>query len=138
VDTPETTVILKGLRPDAGYEIVIKAGNENGTSQLTSPVQFFTTTNNYYVETTEGSLTSPWPSVVGSLLAVVLTGAAVAVGALYYKKRRDRDQFRAKTFENPVEFSTERGVDLDAKDLEAKDMEMEEKSADSGDKEGIL
>lgn len=53
VDTTKTSIKLTNLRPGTTYEIVIKAGNSNGTSQLTPPLTFVTE-ENYIVHTTNG------------------------------------------------------------------------------------
>ena len=53
MDTQENKILLKNLKPEVTYELVVKAGNGNGTSQLTQPLQFFTA-DTYYVETQNG------------------------------------------------------------------------------------
>ena len=40
LDTEETTVTLKDLTPSVEYELVVKAGNANGTSILSPPITF--------------------------------------------------------------------------------------------------
>ena len=40
LDTEETTVTLKNLTPSVEYELVVKAGNSNGTSVLSPPITF--------------------------------------------------------------------------------------------------
>ena len=62
IDTPKTTITMTGLKPGVTYEIVVKAGNSNGTSQLTAPLSFFTA-EHYIVETTQQSKSEePFPS----------------------------------------------------------------------------
>ena len=51
MDTPEKHAMLENLAPGATYELVVKAGNSNGTSQLTSPLKFVMA-KNYIVQTT--------------------------------------------------------------------------------------
>ena len=51
MDTPEKHATLENLAPGATYELVVKAGNSNGTSQLTSPLKFVMA-KNYIVQTT--------------------------------------------------------------------------------------
>ena len=40
LDTEETTVTLKNLTPSVEYELVVKAGNSNGTSVLSPSITF--------------------------------------------------------------------------------------------------
>jgi hypothetical protein len=39
-DTRANSLIIPGLRENVRYELVIKAGNRDGTSQLTEPLSF--------------------------------------------------------------------------------------------------
>ncbi len=48
-DTTQTFLVLTNLRPRVKYELAVKAGNENGTSQLSASLVF---TVQDYVETT--------------------------------------------------------------------------------------
>lgn len=41
-DTKETNILITGLKDDVTYELVIKAGNQIGTSMLTDPMKFST------------------------------------------------------------------------------------------------
>ena len=65
--------------------MVIKAGNANGTSQLTQPLKFITA-DEYIVETSRAI--SQTPSVIGALMAVILLLVIVAFGVWYYKGGR--------------------------------------------------
>ena len=49
IDTSETTINLEELIPGVTYELVVKAGNANGTSQLTPPIKFVTA-DKYIIE----------------------------------------------------------------------------------------
>ena len=49
IDTSETTINLEELIPGVTYELVVKAGNSNGTSQLTPPLKFITA-DKYIIE----------------------------------------------------------------------------------------
>ena len=53
VDTSETEYTFKGLESGVEYELSVKAGNENGTSQLSPSIQFITA-NEYRIESTRG------------------------------------------------------------------------------------
>ena len=64
------------------YELVIKAGNANGTSQLTPPLKFIAA-DEYIVE--NSIKVSKIPSMVGALLAVILLIVIVALVIWYYK-----------------------------------------------------
>ena len=55
IDTQSNRIVLKNLKPLVTYELVVKAGNGNGTSQLTPPLQFITA-DTYYVETQNGEV----------------------------------------------------------------------------------
>lgn len=55
IDTENNQVVLDNLHPGKEYELVIKAGNANGTSQLSPPLQFITA-ENFYIETQNGEL----------------------------------------------------------------------------------
>lgn len=82
VDTSRTKITLENLIPGLTYELVIKAGNANGTSQLTQPLKFITA-DEYIVETARAY--SQTPSLVGALMAVVLLLVLVAFAVWYYK-----------------------------------------------------
>lgn len=51
-DTMATSVVLTGLKENAEYECVVKAGNHQGTSTLTDPVVFSTSTDKYITSST--------------------------------------------------------------------------------------
>ena len=53
LDTTATEIIIEGLEPATIYELVVKAGNSKGTSQLTPPLQFITA-DKFIIETTNG------------------------------------------------------------------------------------
>ncbi len=55
LDTPENYVVMRNLSPGKSYELYVKAGNENGTSQLEGPLQFSTVgAGTYFVEKENG------------------------------------------------------------------------------------
>ena len=85
VDTSRTRITIENLDPGKAYELVIKAGNANGTSQLTQPLTFVTA-DKYIIETSRSL--SQTPSIIGALLAVfclvILSGLAI----WYYKGGR--------------------------------------------------
>jgi len=83
IDTAETTVHLEDLLPGVTYELVVKAGNANGTSQLTPPLKFITA-DKYVIE---AKVYSDTPSIVGALVAVLLL-LLLAGGIFWYVKGR--------------------------------------------------
>jgi len=82
VDTSRTKIEIEDLQPGVTYELVIKAGNANGTSQLTPPLKFITA-DEYIVET-QRQFTKV-PSIVGALLAILLLVILVCLAIWYYK-----------------------------------------------------
>ena len=80
--TFRTKIIIENLQPGVPYELVIKAGNANGTSQLTPPLKFVAA-DEYIVE--NSIKVSKIPSMVGALLAVFLLVVIVALVIWYYK-----------------------------------------------------
>jgi hypothetical protein len=85
VDTSRTRITIENLIPGIPYELVIKAGNANGTSQLTRPLKFITA-DEYIVETTQ--VYSQTPSIVGVLLAIILLIFMVGLSIWYFKGGR--------------------------------------------------
>ena len=78
-DTSRTKITIENLRPGIPYELVIKAGNANGTSQLTTPLRFITA-DKYIVHVYDNSAT-----VAGALVAVLLLLLIAALGVWYYR-----------------------------------------------------
>ena len=105
-----TKIEIEDLQPGVPYELVIKAGNANGTSQLTPPLKFITA-DEYIVET-QAKFTKI-PNIVGALLAVVLLVVIIALFIWFYKfgGRKYLPNFKLKremtigsaprSFENP-------------------------------------
>ncbi|TRY80837.1 hypothetical protein TCAL_04329 [Tigriopus californicus] len=100
IDTPETEITLTNLLPGVPYELVVKAGNSNGTSQLSPPLQFFTA-NQYVVETTQ--IYSPIPSIIGVLVALCLLIPLIILSVWYFKTHKtvSRSSSSAGSFDNP-------------------------------------
>ena len=59
IDTSETSINIDELIPGVTYELVIKAGNSNGTSQLTPPIKFITA-DKYIIEAKGWSMSYLW------------------------------------------------------------------------------
>ena len=64
--------------------MVIKAGNANGTSQLSPPLKFIAA-DEYIVETRAADAS---PTVIGAVMAVLFITAMIIVGIWYYKSGR--------------------------------------------------
>jgi len=64
-DTVARRIVLEDLQPGTTYELVVKAGNSNGTSQLTPPLKFVTA-DKYIIAT------SPVQSNAGGAVGIVL------------------------------------------------------------------
>jgi hypothetical protein len=103
IDTEALQVVLDNLKPGVTYELVVKAGNANGTSQLSAPLQFFTA-DNYFVETQ--NVYSPVPSVVGVVVAVLLLVPLIVVLVWLFKQKKlslpTRLGLNNSSFENPI------------------------------------
>lgn len=54
-DTKSTSVIIAGLKENEAYELVVKAGNRDGTSALTEPLGF-TLSDRYVFSSTTSKL----------------------------------------------------------------------------------
>ena len=107
VDTSRTKITIENLDPNVPYELVIKAGNANGTSQLTQPLKFITA-DEYIVETQRSY--SQGPTIIGILLALTSIIVLVAFGVWYFTRQRkltsgnsssNSSTTGARSFENP-------------------------------------
>jgi hypothetical protein len=112
-DTVARRVSLAGLTPGTAYELVVKAGNSNGTSQLTPPLKFVTA-DKYIIATSpvQGSA----GGAVGVVMAVLLVLAMVAA-LLFLMKRKNllllavkKPESPTVAFENPFYASREAGT----------------------------
>ncbi|XP_034250543.1 Ig-like and fibronectin type-III domain-containing protein 1 [Thrips palmi] len=103
-DTKATSVILTGLKENADYECVVKAGNHLGTSTLTEPIVFNTASDKYI--TTSSSLGDDSSHVgvaVGVVLALLIVLGVVA-GSVWFVRSRHllgRKHPGGVAFENP-------------------------------------
>ncbi|XP_052131232.1 uncharacterized protein LOC127751554 [Frankliniella occidentalis] len=103
-DTNGTSVILVGLKENAEYECVVKAGNHMGTSTLTEPIVFSTSTDKYITSSTSiGDDSSHVGVAVGVVMALLIVLAVVA-GAVWFLRSRHllgRKHPGGVAFENP-------------------------------------
>lgn len=112
-DTVQRKLVLTSLEAGTTYELVVKAGNSNGTSQLTAPLKFITA-DKYIIATSP--VQSNAGGAVGIVLAVVLV--LTMVGAvLYVMKKKNMLLLHVKkpesptvAFENPFYATREHGV----------------------------
>jgi len=103
-DTLERKLVLHELKSGTTYEVVVKAGNSNGTSQLTHPLKFITA-DEFIIAT------SPVRSNVGGAVGIVLAVFIVlglVVLVIYVMKKKNLIVLSVKkpdspsvAFENP-------------------------------------
>lgn len=99
VDTREMSIRIRDLRPNVVYELMIKAGNQNGSSILTEPITFQLGKN--ISEELSGS--SSTGAVLGIFAGIVVI-ALVASAILLYKRRilmKPNNTNGGVSFENP-------------------------------------
>lgn len=116
-DTVQRKLVLSGLEPGTTYELVVKAGNSNGTSQLTHPLKFVTA-DRYIIATTPMETNAG--GAVGIVLAVILV-LSMVFAVLYVMKRKNLLLLPAKkpesptvAFENPFYATREPGANPQA------------------------
>eukprot|EP00092_Neocalanus_flemingeri_P093803 GFUD01119242.1.p1 GENE.GFUD01119242.1~~GFUD01119242.1.p1 ORF type:complete len:1460 (+),score=180.34 GFUD01119242.1:219-4598(+) len=103
-DTVQRKLVLHELHSGTTYEVVVKAGNSNGTSQLTQPLKFITA-DEFIIAT------SPVRSNVGGAVGIVLAVFIVlglVVVVIYVMKKKNLIVLSVKkpdspsvAFENP-------------------------------------
>ena len=110
-DTISRKVVLTGLSPGVAYEVVVKAGNSNGTSQLTTPITFIPA-DQYIIASPKQA--SDVGGAVGVVIAVIIV-IALVVAVVYFLKKRNLIVLSVKkpesptvSFENPFYSSNQR------------------------------
>lgn len=96
-DTIQRKLLLTGLSSGTKYELVVKAGNANGTSQLTSPLKFVTA-DEFIIAT------SPVDSNAGGAVGIVLAVLVVIVliaAVLFFMKKRNIIVLSSKKSDSP-------------------------------------
>ena len=103
-DTVQRKLVLHDLHSGTTYEVVVKAGNSNGTSQLTHPLKFITA-DEFIIATSP--VRSNVGGAVGIVLAVFIVLGLVAV-VIYVMKKKNLIVLSVKkpdspsvAFENP-------------------------------------
>lgn len=103
-DTIKRQLLLTGLNSGTTYELVVKAGNANGTSQLTAPLKFLTA-DEFIIATSP--VQSNAGGAVGIVMAVILVIAMVVVVVYVMKKKNlivlsvKKPDSPSVAFENP-------------------------------------
>lgn len=98
VDTREMSIRIRDLRPNVVYELMIKAGNQNGSSVLTEPITF-QLGNNISPESGSGS-TGALLGIFAGIVVIALAASAI----LLYKRRilmKPNNTNGGVSFENP-------------------------------------
>lgn len=85
-DTRLTWLNLVGLKENLPYELVVKAGNRDGTSTLTEPL-VFTLSDKYIISTSTHSNNPQIGVAVGVVVALILIVCAVVCGVYCLRKR---------------------------------------------------
>jgi len=103
-DTISRKLVLSGLESGTRYEVVVKAGNSNGTSQLTKPLNFITADQFIIASPAQGTDVG---GAVGVAFAVIIVIAMVVVIVYFLKKRNvivlsvKKPESPTVSFENP-------------------------------------
>ncbi len=111
-DTTDTKLLLDNLNSENTYELVVKAGNSNGTSVLTPPVKFITA-DGYIIATTAQQSSSSEAAGVVVAVIVVLVVIGVIILVLYVMKKKNivlsvkKPDSPTVAFENPFYSSRE-------------------------------
>lgn len=98
VDTREMSIRVRDLRPNVVYELMIKAGNQNGSSVLTEPVKFQLGKN--ISSETGSSSTGALLGIFAGIVVIALATSAI----LLYKRRilmKTNHANGGVSFENP-------------------------------------
>merc|ERR1719336_3461986 len=108
-DSVARKVVLGSLQPGRSYEVVVKAGNSQGTSQLTTPIRFYTADQFIIASPKQGPDVA---GAVGVVFAVLIVIALVVVVVYFLKKRNlvvlsvKKPESPTVSFENPFYTST--------------------------------
>ena len=110
-DTINKKVVLTGLTPGVAYEVVVKAGNSNGTSQLTTPITFVPA-DQYIIASPKQS--TDVGGAVGVVICVIILIALIAAVVYFVKKKNlivlsvKKPESPTVSFENPFYTSSQR------------------------------
>jgi len=112
-DTTDTQMRLSALTGGTTYELVVKAGNANGTSHLTAPLMF--ATGDEVIITTSTRTSSGAGAVVGTVIAVIMVAVVLLLAVYVMKKRKivlsvKKANSPTVAFENPFYTSRESQV----------------------------
>jgi len=84
-DTTDSSLRIVGLLENVAYELVVKAGNHEGTSKLTEPLSF-TLSDKYIISASTRHIHSQVGVVIGVVGAIVLIALAVVGGVWLLRK----------------------------------------------------
>jgi hypothetical protein len=114
-DTTETKLMLDSLNSGTTYELVVKAGNANGTSVLTAPLKFITADE--YIIATTAAKTSAGDETVAVVVVVAIVVVALVIGlpllVIFIMKKKNivlsvkKPESPTVAFENPFYSSRE-------------------------------
>lgn len=97
VDTPDLSIRITDLRPNIVYELVVKAGNQYGSSVLTDPIKF--QLGQQYITSASGS--SSTGAMLGIFAGIVAIALGIAAVLLYKKRMTMKAVTNGVSFENP-------------------------------------
>lgn len=100
VDTKETNIRIGDLRPNIIYELVVKAGNQFGSSVLTDPIKF--QLGQEYITSASGSSSSSTGAMLGIFAGIIAIALATVALLLYRRKITMKTNSNSGvSFENP-------------------------------------
>lgn len=95
-DTKDLNLRITELQPNVVYELVIKAGNQFGSSVLTDPIRF--TLGDHSITSASNSNTA---GTVCGILAGILSIALAIAAIFFYHRRKSLKSANGVAFENP-------------------------------------
>lgn len=100
VDTKETNIRIGDLRPNIIYELVVKAGNQFGSSVLTDPIKF--QLGQEYITSASGGSNGSTGAMFGIFAGIIVIALATVALLLYRHKITIKTNSNGGvSFENP-------------------------------------
>lgn len=98
IDTKDLNIRIGDLRPNIIYELVVKAGNQYGSSVLTEPLKF--QLGQQLITSTTGSTSIG--AIFGTFASIIAIGIGIAIVLLYRRKITMKSASdEGVSFENP-------------------------------------
>ncbi|XP_037031427.1 Ig-like and fibronectin type-III domain-containing protein 2 isoform X3 [Bradysia coprophila] len=97
IDTKDLNIRIGELKQNVVYELVVKAGNQYGSSVLTDPLKF--TMGDHKI--TSASNSSGVAGTVCGILAGIIAIALAIVAIFFYQRRKFQKSANGVAFENP-------------------------------------